>query len=148
MKSFLKHTFATAALILTDLSVFAQTATPVATSSAPAATTATAPVQVAGSATPQAGAPAWTNFLFIGGIILFMWLFVFRPQSKRAKEQREFLAALQPGVEVITAGGVIGTVSEVKDNIVVLNLGAGNSVKVLKSSISGKLETSAAMAKK
>ena len=69
-----------------------------------------------------------------------MWLFVFRPQSKRAKEQKEFLASLTPGLEVITAGGLIGTVVEVKDNIVSVNLGS-SIVRVLKSSISGKLDT-------
>jgi preprotein translocase subunit YajC len=99
----------------------------------------TGPQQVAGSAAqPQAGGPAWINFALIGGIILFMWLFVFRPQSKRAKEQKEFLSSLAPGVEVITSGGVIGTVVEVQDSIVSLNVG-NSTIRVLKSSISGKL---------
>jgi len=99
---------------------------------------ATAPQQVAGNAGQGAAAPAWINFALIGGIMIFMWLFVFRPQSKRAKEQKEFLASLAPGVEVITAGGLIGTVVEVQDTIVSLNVGNGN-IRVLKSSISGKL---------
>ncbi len=102
-----------------------------------------APELVAGNAAgnaPQA-APQWTSFLFIGGIILFMWLFVFRPQSKRAKEQREFLAALKPDMEVYTTGGMIGSITEVKDNIVVLNIGTSN-IKVLRTSIAGKLEKS------
>ena len=103
-----------------------------------------APVQVAGNASSQAapGAPAWINFVLIGGIIVFMWLFVFRPQSKRAKEQKEFLSSLAPGLEVITSGGVIGTITEVKDNIVSLNVGS-STIKVLKSAISGKLNVTA-----
>ena len=80
----------------------------------------------------------------MGGIILFMWLFVFRPQSKRAKEQKEFLNSLTPGVEVITAGGIIGTVTEVKENIVSLNVGNSN-IRVVKSSISGRLDTSSSI---
>ncbi len=96
------------------------------------------PGQVAGAPQPL---PGWVNFALIGGIILFMWLFVFRPQSKRAKEQRDFLASLTPGIEVITAGGVIGSVVEVKDNIVLLNVGH-TQVRVLKTSISGKLDAS------
>jgi preprotein translocase subunit YajC len=102
-----------------------------------------AQVVAPGSAAPAAAGsppPAWINFALMGGIILFMWLFVFRPQSKRAKEQKEFLASLTPGLEVITAGGLIGTVVEVKDNIVSVNLGS-SIVRVLKSSISGKLDT-------
>ncbi|MES2615328.1 MAG: preprotein translocase subunit YajC [Bdellovibrionota bacterium] len=101
---------------------------------------AEAPVQVAGSAGAQAapGAPAWINFVLIGGIIVFMWLFVFRPQSKRAKEQKNFLASLTPGLEVITSGGIIGTITEVKDTTVLLNIGSNSNITVLKSSISGK----------
>jgi len=100
-----------------------------------------APEQVAGNVAgnaPQA-APQWTSFLFIGGIILFMWLFVFRPQAKRAKEQRNFLASLKTDMEVYTSGGLIGSITEVKDNIVVLNIGNSN-IKVLKSSIAGNLD--------
>ncbi len=107
----------------------------------------TAPQQVpAGAAAAGAtqGAPAWINFALMGGIILFMWLFVFRPQSKRAKEQKEFLNSLTPGVEVITAGGIIGTVIEVKENIVSLNVGNSN-IRVVKSSISGRLDSSSSI---
>jgi preprotein translocase subunit YajC len=106
-----------------------------------------APQQVpAGTAsgTAPAGAPAWINFALMGGIILFMWLFVFRPQSKRAKEQKEFLSSLTPGIEVITAGGIIGTIVEVKENIVSLNVG-NSTVRVVKSSISGRLDSSSSI---
>ena len=104
-----------------------------------------APQQVAGNLSTQpAGAPPWVNFVLIGGIIIFMWLFVFRPQSKRAKEQKEFLSALNPGLEVITSGGIIGTITEVKENIVSLNVGQNSTVRVLKSAISGKLNAATA----
>lgn len=103
---------------------------------------ATGPQQVAGAQAQPAGAPGWINFALIGGIIIFMWLFVFRPQAKRAKEQKEFLASLTPGAEVITSGGVIGTVVEVQDNIVSLNVG-NSTIRVLKTSISGKLGSGA-----
>ncbi len=95
-----------------------------------------------GSSTQQgsASAPAWINLVLIGGIILFMWLFVIRPQSKKTKEQKQFVDSLQSGMEVITSGGMIGTIIEVKDAIVTLNLG-NTQVKILKSSISGKTET-------
>ncbi|APJ05094.1 preprotein translocase subunit YajC [Silvanigrella aquatica] len=84
------------------------------------------------------------NFALMGGIILFMWLFVFRPQSKRAKEQKEFLSSLTPGIEVITAGGIIGTIVEVKENIVSINVG-GSTMRVVKSSISGRLDASSSI---
>ena len=104
-----------------------------------------APAGAASAGAPQGG-PMWVNLALMGGIILFMWLFGFRPQSKRAKEQKEFLNSLTPGVEVITAGGIIGTVVEVKDNIVSLNVG-NSTLRVIKSSISGRLEAAAASVK-
>lgn len=130
-----KNVFRSTAALLMSASVaaFAQ-----ATTTTTAATAG--PEQVSGAAAGQPpGAPGWLNIALIVGIILFMWLFVFRPQSKRAKEQRDFLASLTPGMEVITAGGLVGTVTEVRESIVSLNLGSSN-VRVLKSSISGKLD--------
>jgi preprotein translocase subunit YajC len=105
------------------------------------------PAAAAAAAAPAAG-PAWVNFALMGGIFLFLWLFVLRPQSKRAKEQKEFLSSLTPGVEVITAGGIIGTVVEVKENIVSLNLGNASTVRIVKSSISGRLDTTSAVSAK
>ncbi len=106
------------------------------------------PQQVSGadSARPS-GAPPWVNLVMIGGLVLFMWLFVFRPQSKRAKEQKEFLSSLAPGLEVITSGGLIGSIVEVNDNVVSLNVGNGQ-VRVLKSSISGKYAPAATVEEK
>ncbi len=101
------------------------------------------PAGTASGAAPS-GASSWINFALMGGIILFMWLFVFRPQSKRAKEQKEFLSSLTPGIEVITAGGIIGTIVEVKENIVSLNVGS-STVRVVKSSISGRLDSSSSI---
>ena len=88
-------------------------------------------------AAPQA--PVWINLVLIGGIIVFMWLFVIRPQSKRAKEHRNFLASLTPGMEVVTSGGLVGRIKESTDSLVTLDVG-NSSLRVLKSSISGKLE--------
>lgn len=131
----LKNVFRTSCAFIMSASAmaFAQTST------APQTAPVVGPEQVSGAVAGQPGAPAWLNLVLIAGIILFMWLFVFRPQSKRAKEQKDFLSSLTPGMEVITAGGLVGTVTEVRENIVSLNLGSSN-VRVLKSAISGKLD--------
>jgi preprotein translocase subunit YajC len=104
-------------------------------------------LQVSGAAAQPQGAPAWVNLVLIAGIMLFMWLFVFRPQAKRAKEQKEFLTSLTPGQEVVTSGGMIGTITEVKENIVSLSIGQNATIRVLKSAVSGKLNATAEPAK-
>jgi preprotein translocase subunit YajC len=80
--------------------------------------------------------------LLIVGIILFMYLFVIRPQSRAAKLHREFLASLTSGVDVVTSGGLIGTVEEVQDSLIRIRLDGGNVVRVLKSAVSSKWDPS------
>ena len=101
------------------------------------------PVAVSGAENAQAGGPVWINFVFIGGIILFMWLFVIRPQSKRAKQHRSFLSALTPGMEVVTSGGMVGKITETTDTLVTIDVGCGK-IKVLRSAISSHLDSTAA----
>lgn len=93
------------------------------------------------AAESAAGAPAgagWINFLLLGGMFFFMWLFIIRPQAKRQKEHKQFLEKLQTGQEVITSGGLIGRIKDVQDTIITLDVGNG-SVRVLKSAVSGEL---------
>jgi preprotein translocase subunit YajC len=82
--------------------------------------------------------PGWINFVLIGGMVLFMYLFIIRPNAKRQKEHKTFLDSLVPGKEVITSSGLIGKVTSVSDTIVTVDLG-NTSVRVLKSAISGEL---------
>ena len=95
--------------------------------------------QTAAGAPAQAGAPAaWMNLVIFGGMILFMYFFVIRPQQKRQKEHKNFIESLKNGMEVVTASGLIGRITAITDTIVTLDLGS-TSVRVLKSTISGEL---------
>ena len=78
------------------------------------------------------------NLVIFGGMILFMYFFVIRPQQKRQKEHRNFIESLKTGMEVVTASGLIGRITAITDTIVTLDLG-NTSVRVLKSTISGEL---------
>ncbi|MEN9528817.1 MAG: hypothetical protein RI932_690 [Pseudomonadota bacterium] len=91
----------------------------------------------AGGAAPGAAA-GWMNLVIFGGMILFMWFFVIRPQQKRQKEHRNFIESLKTGMEVVTASGLIGRITSITDTIVTLDLG-NTSVRVLKHTISGEL---------
>ncbi|AHG75179.1 preprotein translocase subunit YajC [Mannheimia bovis] len=57
--------------------------------------------------------------IVFGAIFYFM---IYRPQAKRQKQQRELLASLAKGEEVLTSGGLIGKITKVtadNDNIVI-----------------------------
>jgi preprotein translocase subunit YajC len=70
-----------------------------------------------------------------------MWLLMIRPQQQRLRAQRALVQALEPGLEVITAGGLIGTITEVTDREVRLDLGRGNEVRILRTAVSGRMPT-------
>ncbi|MDR1401103.1 MAG: preprotein translocase subunit YajC [Endomicrobium sp.] len=69
-------------------------------------------------------------------IFVFFYLFLMRPQQKKAKEHRNLLSSLKKDDRVITAGGVYATVSSVKGNIVEIKVSDNVCVKIAKQSIS------------
>jgi preprotein translocase subunit YajC len=70
--------------------------------------------------------------IVIFGIFYFLLI---RPQQKKAKEHKQMLSALEEGVEVITAGGVIGTIKGIDAHWVKLEVFEDNHIKVQRSSI-------------
>lgn len=69
-------------------------------------------------------------------VLGFFYLFVIRPQQKRDKEVQAMRAALKPGDSVITIAGTMGKILQVKDDIVVIEVGTlKNQIEILKSSV-------------
>ncbi|MBP8184667.1 MAG: preprotein translocase subunit YajC [Pseudomonas sp.] len=95
----------------------------------------------ADAAAPAAAAPGgeYVQFLFLGGFIVIFYLMIWRPQAKRAKEQKNLLSNLQKGDEVVTAGGIAGKIVKVSDEFVVLEVSNTVELKVQKSSIAATL---------
>ncbi|MCB1310152.1 MAG: preprotein translocase subunit YajC, partial [Leptospiraceae bacterium] len=54
----------------------------------------------------------------IGGMALFMYFFVIRPQRKEEKRKKEMLSSLKKGDRIVTTSGILGTVASVKDETV------------------------------
>ena len=70
-------------------------------------------LQAVEGAAPQA--PGQGGFwIMIVAMVLVMWLFIWRPESKRRKEMAKFRDGLKKGDKVITAGGIYAVVKEVK----------------------------------
>jgi len=68
-------------------------------------------------------------------LVVFYFLLI-RPQSKRAKEQREMLSKIAAGDEVATAGGILGKVVEVGEQYLTLEIASGVNVKLQKFQVS------------
>ncbi|EQA05763.1 preprotein translocase subunit YajC [Glaesserella parasuis] len=68
----------------------------------------------------QGGGMEMIFILVIFGLIFYFM--IYRPQAKRQKQQRELLAGLSKGDEVLTSGGLIGKITKVtadNDNVVI-----------------------------
>lgn len=76
------------------------------------------------------------QFLFlIGGMILIMYFVMFRPQMKEQKRRRAMLAAIKKHDQVLTSGGVYGTVVSVSEAEVVLKIDDNVRVKFARSAV-------------
>ena len=83
---------------------------------------------------------------FIPLILIFVifYFFLIRPQQKRVKEHKLMTQNLKRGDEVITSGGIIGTVDRVLEAArVELNISDGVKVQVIKNTVQGLLKKEA-----
>ena len=83
-------------------------------------------LQAAPAAGQQGG--GWSMWIMLAMIFVVMWLFMIRPQKKQQKELQKFRDSLKKGDKVVTIGGIYGTVAEVKEDSVLVEV--DNSVKI------------------
>lgn len=91
-------------------------------------------LQAAGGAQTAAGG-SMGFLLMIILIFVVMWLFMIRPQQKKQKEVEKFRQGLKKGDKVVTIGGIYGTVVEVKENTLFLEIDQNVKIKVDKASV-------------
>jgi preprotein translocase subunit YajC len=88
----------------------------------------------AGTAAAQSPDPLASLILPIGLVVLF-YFFLIRPQSKRQKEQKQMIADLQKGEEIITSGGILGKITSINDNFITLEINKDVSIKIQKAAV-------------
>lgn len=71
----------------------------------------------------------------IVAILLIFWLLVLLPASRRQKQMREMQAALSVGDDVILTSGIFGTVAEVDDAHVLVEVAPGTTIKVARTAV-------------
>lgn len=85
------------------------------------------------AAAPQGGGSMFIMMFAV--FFVFMYFAVWRPQNRRASEQRNLLSSLAKGDEVITSGGVMGRISKVTDQYIGLALNESVEIFVQKSAV-------------
>ncbi|MDQ6953616.1 MAG: preprotein translocase subunit YajC [Mariprofundaceae bacterium] len=83
------------------------------------------------------GAPS-SGFTQLVPLIIIMVIFYFlliRPQQKRAKEHRNMVAALKKGDKVLTNGGIYGTVMDVKEGFLKVEIADNVRIKIQREAV-------------
>jgi len=74
----------------------------------------------------QTAANPVTSFLPLIAIVAIFYFLVFMPMQKQKKQQAQMLADLQTGAEVLTTGGIIGTIISITGDLLVLRVKPDN----------------------
>jgi preprotein translocase subunit YajC len=79
---------------------------------------------------------AFAQFVPLILIFVIMYFLLIRPQQKKVKDHQAMIGALRRGDEVVTAGGLIGKITKVKDDAEVeVELATGLKVRVVRATI-------------
>ena len=84
--------------------------------------------------TPGGG---YSTLFLLAGMILVFWLFMIRPQAKKAKMAKQFQENMQKGDKIVTIAGIHGRVNRVnEDGTIEVETSPGSYLKIEKSAIS------------
>jgi preprotein translocase subunit YajC len=91
------------------------------------------------AAAPSPAGGGMSQILILVAFVAVFYFLLIRPQQKRAKEHQAMLAKLASGDEVVTAGGIVGRVTEVGDSFVVVEIADNVRIKVQRAQITSLL---------
>ncbi|MBI2440762.1 MAG: preprotein translocase subunit YajC [Lentisphaerae bacterium] len=84
--------------------------------------------------------------MMFGWLVIMVALFYFvliRPQQRKEKERKALIAGVKSGDRVVFGGGLIGTVANVKDNVLVIKVAENTKLDVLRASVTQVLRDAA-----
>ena len=89
-------------------------------------------LQAAPAAGQGGGMSMW---IMLALIFVVMWFFMIRPQRKQQKELQNFRDSLKKGDKVVTIGGIYGTVVEIKEESVLIEVDSNVKIRVSKQAL-------------
>ena len=79
------------------------------------------------------------DILLLVGFVAIFYFLLWRPQSKRRKEHQALMASLAKGDEVVTAGGILGQVTKVEDDFIIVKVAGNIELRLQKSAVGSTL---------
>lgn len=87
---------------------------------------------------PKQKRPAWITWVILLGILVVFYLVMILPQRRRQKKHQEMLKSLNRGDRIVTNGGVIGTITRVKEESFIVKTADKTELEIDKSVVSQK----------
>lgn len=94
--------------------------------------------QPAGEGAPAQGPGFWVGWFAI--MIAIFYFILIRPQQRREKERQQLLSNIKNGDRVVFSGGILGTVSNVKEKVFVIRIAEKVKVEVARGAVTQVLE--------
>lgn len=88
-----------------------------------------------GSGSSGSQGSIWPTILMLVGMVAIFYFLIIRPQKKQEKQVAEMRNSIGVGDEIITIGGIVGTVLIIKDDKMMIETGSGSKITVLRSSV-------------
>ena len=79
------------------------------------------------------------QLIVIVAMFALLWVFLIMPQRRRVAAQRQLLASVEVGDEILTVGGLIGQIRSAQEEELVLEVAPGTQVRVARRSVAGVL---------
>ena len=76
-------------------------------------------------------------YIFILVLLALMWFMLIRPQRRRQQEAQQLIQSIGVGNEIVTAGGLYGTVTRLEDDEVRVEIAEGVEVRIAKRAVAG-----------
>ncbi|NND64819.1 MAG: preprotein translocase subunit YajC [Gammaproteobacteria bacterium] len=75
------------------------------------------------------------SLILLVAFVAIFWFLLIRPQQKRMRAHQDMVNALKVGDEIITGGGVLAKVADIKDNVAIVEMTKDVKVKIQKHTI-------------
>ncbi len=90
-----------------------------------------------GGAAAQGGGGGASGLIMMVVIFAIFYFILIRPQQKKMKEHKKLVEELKKGDEIVTAGGMYGTVEGLTPDTLTVKIAEGTKVKITRSSVAG-----------
>ncbi|HEV2711947.1 MAG TPA: preprotein translocase subunit YajC [Gaiellaceae bacterium] len=75
--------------------------------------------------------------IFLLAMAALLWFLLIRPQRQRQAAHARLLAEVTPGDEIVTVGGLFGTVRQIADDHILLEVAPGTEIRLAREAITG-----------